>query len=107
MIGALADLLVHGERDPRRRARRVVADEARDGRHDRRDARLVVRPEQRRPVARHEVVPAPLRERGHVARVEDLARIAGQADRLAGPGAMDDRADARARACPGSCRRAR
>ena len=69
----------------------------RDGGHDRGHAGLVVRAEQRRPVARDEVLPELLGEGGHLRRVEDLRRIARKADRLARPGAMDDRADARPR----------
>ena len=97
VVGALADLLVHGEGDAGRGARRVVADETGSGRDDHRDARLVVRAEQRRPVARHEIVALPLFEAGHVRRVQDLGRIAWKRDRLAGPGAVHDWPDARAR----------
>ena len=97
MVRALADLLVDREGDPGGGARRVVADELRDGGHDRRHARLVVRAQQRRPVARDEVVPEPVGERGHLGGIEDLRRVARKADRLARPGAVDDRPDARPR----------
>ncbi len=82
VVGALADLLVDRERDARGGARRVVVEEVRDRRHDHRDARLVVRAEERRAVARDQVLPDPLGEGGHVGGVEHLrlvARAAGSA----------------------------
>ena len=94
MIRSLADLLVHRERDPRGRTRGIVVHEVRKGRHDHRNTRLVVRAEQGRPVAGHEVVADPLGKGRQVRRVEHLRRIAGETDRLARPGSVDDRADA-------------
>ena len=56
MVGAAADLLVDRERDPHRRARLGRVTEVRDGGHDLRHAGLVVGAEQRRAVARDDVV---------------------------------------------------
>ena len=97
VVGASPHLLVDRERDAHRRARLGGATEVRDRRHDLRHAGLVVGSEERRAVTRDDVVPDPRRERGLVGRIEDLARIARQHDRLAGVVLVHDRGDAGAR----------
>ncbi len=96
VIGAVTDLLVDREHDAHRRARSVVGGEPRDRGHDLRHPRLVVRAEQRPAVARDEIVTQPLGQLGQLGRIEHLALVAGQHDRLTAPGAVDDRHDARA-----------
>ena len=62
-LGPVAGLLVDCEADPHPRPRHIgMRDEPGDGRHDLRDAGLVVGAEQRRPVARDDVVAHALRE---------------------------------------------
>ena len=78
VVGALAHLLVDRERDARRGARCIIVEEVRDRRHDHGDARLVVCAEERRAVARDQVLPDPLGEGGHVCRIEDLRLVARQ-----------------------------
>ena len=69
-----------------RRARRVVAQEPLGRGDDDRDARLVVRAEQRRPVARDEVVADPLGEPRHAPSGSSTwPRVAGEPDRRRRP----------------------
>ena len=92
VLGSPADLLVDRERDPRGCPRSLgMPDEVRDRSHDLRDPGLVVGAEERRPVARDDVVPDPPGELGQLGRIENLPRVAGQRDRLAVPRAMHDR----------------
>ena len=63
VLGAAPDLLVDRERDPHRRPRLRRLAEVGDGRHDLRHAGLVVGAEQRRAVARDDVVADPRGER--------------------------------------------
>ncbi len=98
VLGSATDLLVDRERDPRGRPAALRGpDEVGDGRHDLRHSGLVVRPEERRAVARDDVVADALGERGELRGIEDLAGIAGQLDQRAVPGAVHDRRDVRAR----------
>ena len=76
VVGAAPDLLVDRERDPHRGPRLVRAAEVRDGGHDLGDAGLVVGAEQRRAVARDDVVADARRERRLLGRIEHLARVA-------------------------------
>ena len=95
VLGAKAHLFVNGERDAKRRPRQLrMAGEVGDCSHDLGDAGLVVRAEQRRSVARHEVVSHTLRELRQLVRVEHLARVAGKRDRQPFPGLVHDRSDA-------------
>ena len=96
VVRAPADLLVHREGDARGRARLVLGEQAFRSRDDDRDPGLVVRAEEGRPVARHEVVAAPLREARDLGGIQDLTRIARQDDRLPVPVAVHDRSDVRA-----------
>ena len=91
MVGSPSDLLVDREPDPGGRARAVVAEQPVGGRDDDRDPGLVVRPEERRSVARDEVVTELVGETGHVGRVEHLRRVAREHDRRASPGTVHDR----------------
>jgi hypothetical protein len=94
VLGAAPDLLVHRERDADRRARALaVASEAPHRSHDLGDPGLVVGAEERRPVARHEVVTDTRRERRENGRIEDLSRITRQHDRVTSPRLVDDRRD--------------
>src|SRR6186997_1939901 len=87
VLGTAADLLVDGERHTERGPRALrMAHEIGDGGHDLRDPGLVVRAEERRPVARDDVVADAFRERGKRGGIEHLARVAGKLDRIAGPG---------------------
>ena len=102
VVGAVADLLVDGEADPRVRARELgPRGEVGDRGHDRGDAGLVVRAEQRRPVRGDDVVPDPLAEE----RARSPARGRGRARRRRSPRAPA--AGRRRRARRGSCRRGR
>ena len=107
VVGAAAHLLVDRERDAHRRARLGRAAEVRDGRHDLRHAGLVVGSEQRRAVARDDVVPDARRERRLLGRVEHLARVAraARSARRRSPRARSGRR--RRPATPASCRRGR
>ena len=117
VVGATSHLLVDREADPKRRPRLVRAVEVRDGGHDLRDARLVVGAEQRRAVARDDVVPDPRRERRLIGRIQHLARVPRQHDRRArvvlvhdrrhsGSGRLRRRVDVRDQADHGRSRRA-
>ena len=99
VIGAAPDLLVDRERDTRRRPRRILGEKPPRGSDDDRDPGLVVGAEERGAVARHDVVAALLGETRHVLRVEHLRGVAREHDRLARPGAVDDRLDPRAGRC--------
>ena len=93
--------------DAHGRARRGVAGEVGDRGHDLGDARLVVGAEQRRAVARDDVVADARREVRQLGRVEHLARVAGQHDRAARVGVVDDRRHTRRRVRRATCPRAR
>ena len=75
MVGALSDLLVVREADPDGAVCDLrVAHEVRGRGHDLGDPALVVGAEERRAVARHELVPDVLRELGAVGGVESDVR---------------------------------
>ncbi len=72
---AAADLLVGVEGDLHRPVRQLrVGDEIRDRGHDLRDARLVVRAEQRRPVGRDQLVADVVRQLRRLLRADDAGR---------------------------------
>ena len=80
-VHARADLLVRRERDLDRAVRdRPVVEQGLGHRHDRRDARLVVRAEQRCAVGRDQIVADHRIEHRMLRRSQDLRRIAGQRD---------------------------
>ena len=88
-------LLVHGEGDPDRRARALgMPEQVRDRGHDLGDAGLVVGAEERRAVARHDVVADPRGELRKLRRVEHLPAVARELDRRAVPALVDERLDA-------------
>ena len=88
------DLLVDRERDADRCATPLGRPrEIGDRRHDLGDAGLVVGAEERRAVARHDVVTDPLGQRRQLLGIEDLARVARELDALSSPRPMDDRRD--------------
>ena len=89
------------------RGRSGVAGEVRDRGHDLGDPGLVVGAEERRPVARHDVVADARGERRKHGGIEDLSRVAREHDRLTSPGLVDDRRRRRRRSRRASCRRAR
>src|ERR1700675_663863 len=94
VFGAAADLLVDSERNSDRCPRALgMTCEVRDGGHDLRDPRLVVRAEQRRPVARNDVVADALRKLRKLLGIEHLPRVTRKLDRLASPTRVDDRPD--------------
>ncbi len=94
VIGAVADLLVDREGDPRTGPRHLgMREEPRDGGHDLGDAGLVVGAEERRPVRRDDVVADPLGEERARRRREHL-RVPGQHDLAAVVVLPDLRVDA-------------
>ena len=92
------DLLVDRERDADGAARPLrVAGQVRDRGHDLRDPGLVVRAEERRAVARDDVVSHARGQLRELVRVEHLALVARKLDRRAVPVLVHDRRDAGAR----------
>ena len=92
VLGAASYFLVDREGDAHRGTRRIrPLGQIGDRLHDLGDARLVVRTEQRGPVARDDVVPDPVAELGLFGRVDHLRRVAGQHDRAAVVALVDDR----------------
>ena len=96
-LRALADLLVHGERDPQLRSRKLrVRGEVCDDGHDDRDPGLVVGAEQCVAAARDEIVtalPEQLRDRGGI----QPGTFAGKLQHVAGVALVHDRLDTGAR----------
>jgi hypothetical protein len=97
-VDAGPDFLIGRESNLDRAARDVrVLEQGVDKRDDRRDPRLVVRPEQRRPVRRDHVVADHRAEDGVRRRGDDLRGIARQDDVAAAIVMMDDRRHVAAR----------
>ena len=87
-----ARLLVDGEADADRRPWRLgMARQPRDRRHDLGHAGLVVGTEQRRAVARDDVVPDAGRELGGLGRIDHLARVSRQDEPCAVVRRVNDR----------------
>ena len=81
VVGARAELLVGVEADAQRPVRQLgMRDQVRDRRHDLGDARLVVGAEQRRAVARDQVVPDVIRQLRRVLEGDHLPLVAGEHD---------------------------
>ncbi len=98
VLGAATHLLVDRERDADRHARPLrMTSEIRDRGHDLGDPRLVVGAQERRAVARHEVVTDTGRQRLVLGRIEDLAWVARERDGLSVPRFVHDRRHARTR----------
>ncbi len=93
-VRAASDLLVDGEADARPRPRFLrVGAQVGDGGHDLGDPRLVVRPEQGRPVRGDDVVADALGQQRAGLRREHLARVSRQHDLAAPVVAPDARLD--------------
>ena len=81
VVGARAELLVGVEADAQRPVRKLgMRDQVRDRRHDLGDARLVVGAEQRRAVARDQIVPDVIRQLREFSTGDHLPLVAGEHD---------------------------
>ena len=108
VLGPPPHLLVDGESDADRSVPTLrMPDEVGDGGHDLGDPGLVVGAEERRAVARHDVVPHTRGEIRQHARVEHLAAVARKRDRSRRPIRGARAASRRRRGRPASCRRGR